>query len=169
MQDQSHRKPSFQQALENGQADSLRRNVYHLAVNIGPRNIYHYEALLRAADHIETSFRDAGYTPLLHSYKARGKSFANISAELPGGSTKMKSSSSGPTTTRTRTLQARMTVGRPWPHFSNWRAILCGGRRRAHCVLSLSPMKRAHSRVVRRWAAVSTPMNAGDVETTSSA
>jgi Zn-dependent M28 family amino/carboxypeptidase len=85
MQDQSHRKPSFRQALENGQADSLRRNVYHLAVNIGPRNIYHYEALLRAADHIETSFRDAGYTPLLHSYKAQGKSFANISAELPGG------------------------------------------------------------------------------------
>jgi Zn-dependent M28 family amino/carboxypeptidase len=28
--------------------------------------------------------RDAGYTPLLHSYKTDGKSFANISAELPG-------------------------------------------------------------------------------------
>src|SRR4051812_24471212 len=83
MQDQSHGKPSILQAHENGQADSLRRDVYHLAADIGPRNIYHYNALQRAADHIATSLRDAGYTPLLHSYKTEDKTFANISAELP--------------------------------------------------------------------------------------
>jgi len=58
--------------------------VARLAAKIGPRNIHHYDALQRAAVHIETSLRHAGYTPLLHSYEIHGKSFVNISAELPG-------------------------------------------------------------------------------------
>src|SRR6266481_3454463 len=33
---------------------------------------------------IETSLREAGYSPLLHTYETQGKGFVNISAELPG-------------------------------------------------------------------------------------
>src|SRR5438270_12348835 len=32
-------------ALENGPIDRLRRDIDRVAVEIGPRNIYHYEAL----------------------------------------------------------------------------------------------------------------------------
>jgi len=71
-------------ALENGRIDRLRRDVDRLAVEIGPRNIYHYEALQKAADYLETSLRETGYSPLLHRYETQGKAFFNISAELPG-------------------------------------------------------------------------------------
>jgi len=71
-------------ALENGPIDRLRRDVDRLAVEIGPRNIYHYEALQKAADHLETSLRETGYSPLLHRYETHDKAFFNISAELPG-------------------------------------------------------------------------------------
>src|SRR3989440_10441025 len=62
----------------------LKTDVSRLATEIGPRNIYHYEALQKAAAHIETSLREAGYSPLLHTYETQGKGFVNISAELPG-------------------------------------------------------------------------------------
>src|SRR6266550_3076073 len=85
MRDQQLTTPSFPQApLENGQAQRLKTDVSRLATEIGPRNIYHYEALQKAAAHIETSLREAGYSPLLHTYETQGKGFVNISAELPG-------------------------------------------------------------------------------------
>ena len=70
--------------FDNARANRLRSDVARLAGEIGPRNIYHYDALQKAAVHIETSLRDAGYTPRLHPYEVQGKSFVNISAELPG-------------------------------------------------------------------------------------
>ena len=71
-------------ALENGQVDRLRRDVDRLAAEIGARNIYHYEALQKAAIHIETILRETGYSPSLHHYDTQGKTFVNISAELAG-------------------------------------------------------------------------------------
>ena len=86
-------------ALENGPIDRLRRDVDRLAVEIGPRNIYHYEALQKAADHLETSLRETGYSPLLHRYETHDKAFFNISAELPGrersAATRRRSGASG--------------------------------------------------------------------------
>ena len=73
MQDHSDGKTWFPQAPENGQAHSLRRDVNTLALDIGPRNLYHYEALQRAASYIETALRDAGYTPLLNTYEPKAK------------------------------------------------------------------------------------------------
>src|SRR5436190_1528807 len=71
-------------ALENGRIDRLRRDVDRLAIEIGPRNIHHYEALQKAAAYVQTSLKEAGYCPLLHHYETMGKTFANISAEIPG-------------------------------------------------------------------------------------
>jgi hypothetical protein len=66
------------------QSERIKQDVSRLAAEIGPRSIYHYDALQKAAAHIETSLTEAGYSPLLHPYETRGKAFVNISAELPG-------------------------------------------------------------------------------------
>jgi hypothetical protein len=65
-------------------SERLRSDVARLAADIGPRDIYHYEALRKAADVTETALRDAGYAPLPHSYETWGRIFVNISAEVPG-------------------------------------------------------------------------------------
>src|SRR5947209_2718634 len=64
--------------------DDTRRHVTRLAGEIGPRNIYHYEGLQAAAAYCETSLRTLGYAPAMQELTARGKSFANISAERRG-------------------------------------------------------------------------------------
>jgi Zn-dependent M28 family amino/carboxypeptidase len=81
---QAGRSPDAQAPLDNRQSERLKRDVGHLATEIGPRNIHHYEALQKAAAHIETSLTEAGYSPVLQSYETRGKAFVNISAERPG-------------------------------------------------------------------------------------
>jgi hypothetical protein len=68
----------------NGLEARLGSHVNRLATEIGPRNIYYYEALQRAAAYIESTFREAGYSPLLHTYRAHEKPFVNIAAELRG-------------------------------------------------------------------------------------
>ena len=68
----------------DGQQEKLKRHVTHLASEIGPRNIYHHEALQAAASFIEASLTEAGYAPTLQPYEARGKSFTNIAAEITG-------------------------------------------------------------------------------------
>ena len=67
-----------------GQREMLERHVTRLASEIGPRNIYHYEALQAAAAFIETSLTEVGHAPTLQRYEARGQSFANIVAEITG-------------------------------------------------------------------------------------
>lgn len=65
---------------------ALRRDVFQLSGEIGPRNIYHYAALERAAGFVSDSFAAAGYLPRAQQYDARGKRFENIEAELRGTS-----------------------------------------------------------------------------------
>ena len=62
----------------------LRQAVEALAGGIGERNVYCYPKLCEAVAFIEQSFRHAGYLPKRHEYQARGKSFANIEAEIRG-------------------------------------------------------------------------------------
>jgi hypothetical protein len=65
-------------------AGRLEETVRFLANEIGPRNIYHYENLQRAAAYLIERFRDAGYQPEPLTYKTRGRMFANIEAEVSG-------------------------------------------------------------------------------------
>jgi Zn-dependent M28 family amino/carboxypeptidase len=60
------------------------RVIAHLASDIGPRNIHHYEALCSAADYIEAALSQVGYCPTRQVYAARGKTFNNIIAERRG-------------------------------------------------------------------------------------
>jgi len=62
----------------------LERHVARLASAIGPRNIYHHEALRAAAAYVEASLAEAGLAPAPQPYEARGKAFANIAAEVAG-------------------------------------------------------------------------------------
>lgn len=64
--------------------EALREDVDRLAGTIGERNIYRYQSLCQAAECIEHSFLDAGYRPTRQEYEARGKSFANIEAQVTG-------------------------------------------------------------------------------------
>src|SRR5947209_17248827 len=57
-----------------------------LAIEIGPRNIYHYGALCRAAQFIADSFEDLGYAADCQEFDAKGKTFANIVVERKGTS-----------------------------------------------------------------------------------
>jgi hypothetical protein len=51
---------------------------------IGPRNVYHYDALQEAAGYLTRSFERLGYRPELQEFMARGRRFANIGVEMPG-------------------------------------------------------------------------------------
>jgi Zn-dependent M28 family amino/carboxypeptidase len=66
------------------QRERLERHVTRLALEIGPRNIYHYEALQAAAAFIAAALTEAGHAPALQRYEARGRSFVNIVAEITG-------------------------------------------------------------------------------------
>jgi hypothetical protein len=64
--------------------DRLLGHVQTLAGQIGERNLWHYAALLAAADYIEEQFVRLGYRPQRESYRSRGKSVRNIIAEKRG-------------------------------------------------------------------------------------
>src|SRR4051794_28443154 len=70
--------------VAKGQCGWLERDVVHLASAIGPRNSYHLEALRAASAFVEGSLAEVGHVPVRQPYKTRGRSFANISAELTG-------------------------------------------------------------------------------------
>ena len=74
-------------ASHAGRIDRLRYTVDRLG-RIGPRNIYHYAALQQAADLCSSCLAENGCAPVPETYEARGKSFTNFSAEVPGGSLK---------------------------------------------------------------------------------
>ena len=75
---------STENTSTDGQQERLKRHVRRLAVEIGPRNLYHYEALQKAATYIESVLAEAGHSPVRQSYQTRGKAFSNIVAEVPG-------------------------------------------------------------------------------------
>jgi Zn-dependent M28 family amino/carboxypeptidase len=66
------------------QEEELRRYIDRLASTIGERNIYCYPKLCEAAAFIEQSLLDSGYQPRRQEYQAKGKTFANIEAEITG-------------------------------------------------------------------------------------
>src|SRR3954454_20538250 len=66
------------------QRERLERHVIRLASQIGPRDSYHHGALQDALGFIEASLAEVGHVPVRQPYEARGQSFANIAAEMPG-------------------------------------------------------------------------------------
>jgi Peptidase family M28 len=66
------------------QEERLRQDVNRLAGAIGDRNLYRYPSLRDAMGFIEQSFLEAGCQPTRQEYEGRGKSFANIEAEVAG-------------------------------------------------------------------------------------
>ena len=71
---------------ETGIRDGLRTHVGMLAGTIGERNLWHYPALLAAADYIEQTFTRLGYRPTGETFQSRGKPVRNVIAEKPGRS-----------------------------------------------------------------------------------
>ena len=68
------------EALEH----ELQSYVYMLGSDIGERNMFQYNNLLRAADYIEATLADSGYEVRRQAYEVRGQTAENIEAELPG-------------------------------------------------------------------------------------
>lgn len=64
--------------------ERLLGHVQTLAGQIGERNLWHYPALLAAADYIEATFVQLGYRPKDESYESRGKPLRNLIAEKRG-------------------------------------------------------------------------------------
>lgn len=78
-------------------AEQLKSDVEYLADKIGPRNLTEYSNLRKAADFIESSFKNMGYKVNKYNYKAQPgliskkawagtqeQIYTNIEAELPG-------------------------------------------------------------------------------------
>jgi Zn-dependent M28 family amino/carboxypeptidase len=62
----------------------LRRHVEMLAGTIGERNIWRYEALLRAAEYVESQLGSCGLMPRRHTYEVSRVPVSNIDATLTG-------------------------------------------------------------------------------------
>lgn len=69
---------------EQALREMLRRDVEQLAGTIGERNVFQYPALLAAADFIQASLEQAGYTVQKQGYEVAGKTCHNIEVELRG-------------------------------------------------------------------------------------
>ncbi len=66
-------------------ADELRRDVAHLAGEIGERNVLNRpKELAAAADWIEAEFKSAGYTPQRQEYQVSGVTCCNLEVEIVG-------------------------------------------------------------------------------------
>jgi hypothetical protein len=65
--------------------DELRREVQHLAVDIGERNVRNRpQQLAQAADYIEAQFKAAGYEVKRQEYEVSKVKCCNLEAEIPG-------------------------------------------------------------------------------------
>ncbi len=62
----------------------LERHVGMLAGEIGERNLWRYDSLNRAADYIDSVFRDAGYRPEVDEFTVQGRQVKNVWVQLPG-------------------------------------------------------------------------------------
>ncbi|MBL1218770.1 MAG: M20/M25/M40 family metallo-hydrolase [Planctomycetes bacterium] len=67
--------------------DELERDVRLLSETIGPRHVFEYDALVSAAEFIERSLSDAGYTPARQEYEVNNRVVWNIEAALTGTGT----------------------------------------------------------------------------------
>lgn len=66
-------------------SDELRRDVEHLSVNIGERNVYNRpEALQEAADYIDAQFVAAGYEVRRQEYRVSDWDCHNLEVEIQG-------------------------------------------------------------------------------------
>ena len=65
--------------------DELHREVQHLAVDIGERNVRNRpQQLAEAADYIEAQFKAAGYGVNRQEYEVSSTKCCNVEAEIPG-------------------------------------------------------------------------------------
>jgi Zn-dependent M28 family amino/carboxypeptidase len=71
-------------AHETALRDALKKDVEHLAGQIGERNIYRHEKLTEAARFIEKSLADANYQVSRQAYDVKGRQCLNIEAETKG-------------------------------------------------------------------------------------
>src|SRR5688500_14052607 len=65
-------------------AARLREPVVKQADDIGPRNVWHYDALNRTVNYLTETMRGLGYTVGVHGLEARGKTVKNLDAEIKG-------------------------------------------------------------------------------------
>src|SRR4051812_39025090 len=77
---------SSMDVADQAQQMTLRDHVARLAVESGPRNLYHHRALQQTEAYIWNRFVAFGYTPHRQEYTARDKAFANLMATVPGRS-----------------------------------------------------------------------------------
>jgi len=64
--------------------DNLKRSVYSLSGEIGPRAYNQMRSLERTVEFIASEFRRYGYTPLFQDYDAGGRPYRNVYAEKRG-------------------------------------------------------------------------------------
>ncbi|MCG8587069.1 MAG: M28 family peptidase [Pirellulales bacterium] len=65
-------------------ADELKRDVTVLASDIGDRNVFRYDAYMKAARYIVKQLEDVGYKPTSHVVSVRGRDTYNLEVELRG-------------------------------------------------------------------------------------
>jgi hypothetical protein len=88
MPGKTHRGPLMPLSAEETRIrDHLATHVETLAGRIGERNLWHYPALLAAADYIQGTLTELGYTPTDEPFESRGKPVHNIVAERRGDTT----------------------------------------------------------------------------------
>jgi len=71
-------------AAQSALAEELRRDVTHLAADMGERNLFHHDALERTAEWIEAQLKLAGYTPQRQTFAVDGRACHNIEIEVVG-------------------------------------------------------------------------------------
>ena len=72
---------------ELASSQRMRRTVTFLSEDLGIRNYIHYQNLQEAANFIQKSFEEIGYSVELIPYEINGETFTNIIAEKSGNNT----------------------------------------------------------------------------------
>ena len=62
----------------------LRSYVHMLAGEIGERNLFHYNNLVKAAEYIRATLSESGYEVGRHTYEVSGQACENVEAEVRG-------------------------------------------------------------------------------------
>jgi Zn-dependent M28 family amino/carboxypeptidase len=85
MPGQSHAGPLPPLTAEESElAAGLRRHVQRIAGEIGDRNVWRYDELNAAADHISATLRDLGYEVTEQPFESAGKTVRNLAVEQRG-------------------------------------------------------------------------------------